>query len=753
MKGITKMLLAALMVLTIINPLMAASDDALLKMVPSDAVFCVRINQFNSSLGKMDQYLTGASPVPLAMMINMQLSGILGDPTLAAIDQNGTFMMVGIALDSKDVDMSLLVPMTDYQAFIKDNAACSPSGTEGVLLYKAANSGEKLAITAAPGGKYALVNSEENIAAMVTLQKQLASKTAKLAASLDADQAAQASSAPVWAYVNLARIYDLYGPKLLEEIEKAQQSMPQDAAMSDMMAINKRMMTEMVKTYFSQSDSATLALLPEQTVLNMDASFKAKDGSKMAGMFVANPQTETGFKLAGFADDNDAVNMVMKTNPQMIENFNNEMLAMMNTIAVDKSFTQDMEKIKALADKCLKAMGNEVFASFSYVAGQPPFRFREVIAVKEPDFFKKIGPEGIEAGNNIYKAPKIPATLNYTPGVEAYKDVPIDAIAIKFQAADSNDVAMGEIEKLYGPDGFTYYTAQKDKLAYIALGPDSKNILHSLIDTPADKAVGGDLQKAMTTLGTDAQKADMVASINVLKLFKGLMDIAGQMGGPFPNEMFAAMAKALNVPTQSCMAASSTIAKGKINSRIALPKQHLMEITTAAMAIQMQAMQQQTQGSTAGTAKPASSSAAPKDPLQEWVGKPAPDLKLTDLQGNKISLSELKGKKIMLDFWATWCPPCKAMIPSLIELRKNTNPEQLAMLAISDEPVDRLNKFAKDYKLNYTVISHDTERPAPYSDVQFLPTTVLIDSSGVIRHVILGSHELADLKAAIDGMQ
>ncbi|RKY06996.1 MAG: hypothetical protein DRP56_06495, partial [Planctomycetota bacterium] len=71
----------------------AANDDALLNTLPGDCMFCVRVNNFNESLGKLDSYLAGASPIPvsLAMMANMQLGAAIGDPMLTGIDQGGNF--------------------------------------------------------------------------------------------------------------------------------------------------------------------------------------------------------------------------------------------------------------------------------------------------------------------------------------------------------------------------------------------------------------------------------------------------------------------------------------------------------------------------------------------------------------------------------------------------------------------------------------------------------------------------------------
>jgi len=231
------------------------------------------------------------------------------------------------------------------------------------------------------------------------------------------------------------------------------------------------------------------------------------------------------------------------------------------------------------------------------------------------------------------------------------------------------------------------------------------------------------------------------------------------------------MAKAMDIQTQSCMAAGVRIADGKITSRVALPKQHLTEVITVAMQIQQQMTQHMVMlpeqdgmgggmmGGMAGQPESTSPFAAqtppaPRtDPLQAWVGQPTPDLKMTDLQGNAVSLADLKGKKIVLDFWATWCPPCKEMIPDLVALRQSYAPDQLVILGISNEPIDRLNKFAKDYQMNYPVVPHSGPMPDPYSKVTGLPTTFFIDSTGVIRHVLVGYHEKAEIKAAIDSLR
>src|SRR5210317_1305532 len=82
------------------------NDDTLLKMLPGDCMFCVRVNNFNGSLGKLDAYMAGASPIPvsLAMLANLQLGSMIGDPMLTGIDQGGDFALFAIPPQANDAE-------------------------------------------------------------------------------------------------------------------------------------------------------------------------------------------------------------------------------------------------------------------------------------------------------------------------------------------------------------------------------------------------------------------------------------------------------------------------------------------------------------------------------------------------------------------------------------------------------------------------------------------------------------------------
>ncbi len=129
----------------------------------------------------------------------------------------------------------------------------------------------------------------------------------------------------------------------------------------------------------------------------------------------------------------------------------------------------------------------------------------------------------------------------------------------------------------------------------------------------------------------------------------------------------------------------------------------------------------------------------------------APDFVLTDTQGNQTKLSDYRGKVVILDFWATWCPPCRRGIPDLVELQK-TYKKNLAVIGISLDTDSKSDvvPFMKQYGINYKVVYGDNEVVQKYGNIQSIPTTFIIDQKGKIITSYIGLQQKETLKNQID---
>jgi peroxiredoxin len=113
------------------------------------------------------------------------------------------------------------------------------------------------------------------------------------------------------------------------------------------------------------------------------------------------------------------------------------------------------------------------------------------------------------------------------------------------------------------------------------------------------------------------------------------------------------------------------------------------------------------------------------------IGKPAPDFSLPSLGGKKVSLSEYKGKAVFLNFWATWCPPCKDEMPSMEKIYREQKGRGLEILAVSiDKGSKEVEAFKKEYGLTFPILLDPDNLVAALYELAFVPTTYLIDRSG-----------------------
>lgn len=134
-------------------------------------------------------------------------------------------------------------------------------------------------------------------------------------------------------------------------------------------------------------------------------------------------------------------------------------------------------------------------------------------------------------------------------------------------------------------------------------------------------------------------------------------------------------------------------------------------------------------------AQGAAAAPAPGGGVCDAGAKVAPAFTLKDMNGTDVSLADYKGKVVLLNFWATWCGPCKYEIPSFIKLQDKYRDQGVAFLGLSvDDPVEKLKPFADKYGINYPLLvglGHEDIQDA-YGPIYGIPITVLIDRGGKV---------------------
>lgn len=569
-----------------------ASGDELLKMVPANSLFCVRVNNFDYTLSRIDRFLAGVSPMPMgaSMMARMQIAGALGDAALNNVNTGGSFAIFGVIMPGKsaatnpmaDIFIGGLIPVTDFRKFVSDNPNCGQPDANGV---------SKITVTwivkpvVTQVGNYALLSSSDNYDNLVAMAKSISNaKAAGLADTLDADEAQKAVKEPIWAYGNLQQASKVFASLVSARIEQMKMIMAQGPGVNLTAVMN--MYVEILQTLMKETKSLSITVNPKPTVLNITKTIYAVPGTDMANMFTPDPRAQQENKLLGYLEDGAMMNFAGNMNMPFWKKFNDKFVDLLVAVAGQSMTAEDTANMKTLTADMMDSLAGPMACSLSIdPKTTPPFDITCAVAVADADKFNKVIEESsrmFNSGGAIAELCKnlgmeISFTLN--PGVETYKGVSIDSAKLVIKAADANSPQAQMMNMMYG-GGFDYRWAMVDGLWVCKIGGDMEAGIHQLIDTAragGPKQIPAEIKSALQLL-PDAPEAEFLATYNYLRVFKMAAALA-----PVPMPQF-------DIPTKSNINFAVKVENGKILIDIALPKEHLTEMMTAFQMMMQQKM-------------------------------------------------------------------------------------------------------------------------------------------------------------------
>ncbi len=652
---------AALLVLFIATTLQAqtttkSSADELLRIVPAESLFCVRINNFDYTLSRIDQFIAGVSPIPMgtSMLVRMQFAQLFGSPQLQGINMGGTFAIFGTLAPGEPIQpnqlLSILVPVTDYKQFVSGNPNVGPPDEKGVSKIIGVGG----LVTQA--GNFALIKPPGSYDKLVKLAKSIKERrTAGLTTALDAAEAKNAMEQPIWIYGNIQQVSRTLGPLLLGTLQqmKTMTTATQATPMGPMGSPEKMMdiYIKLLETLIKETKSLSIALNPKPSVLNITKTVTAMPGTDMAGIFVADTSATKENKLLGYLEDGAVMNMAARMNTPCCKKFYDKSFDLFAPIFADNITPQQIAKMKTLTADAIDSLGGPVVVSFSTDAKRkPPCALKYVAEVKDTGKFDKVIQESMQMWSeqalaDFYKSLGMQASFTFKRAADSYKGVSIDSAKLVMKSTDPNSPQAQMLAAMYGA-GVEYRWAMVDGLCVFAIGGDADSAVRSLIDqvkAGGPKQIPSEMKAALALL-PDAGKADVMGTFNYVRVLKMLPAMMGaMMPVPMPEVDF---------PTKSNIVFAGNIGSGKLTFGITIPKQHLVEI----MAAFKMMMQQQTQLQT-----------------QPVPGQPTmqPDVNKARVRATKVNLRLLHGAVVQFKLQTGRFPTEEEGLTALVEQPSN----------------------------------------------------------------------------------
>ena len=598
-------IITLLITLTLSSVIQAQDNDPLLNMIPSKTLFCIRINDLNNTLNQMDQFLAGASPIPIgtSMLVKAQLIELLGNPQLNGLNMNGSFALFGAISTNQanqndpmpSVSIGLLVPVTDYKQLIENNPNCMQPDDKGVSRITINNNPVALIKQVE---NYALAGRINDYDILVSLAEQITSSDMESIASIiDPSDAKLAVEEPVWIYGNIQQTSITFGPLLINAIENMKKSvgnMEQTNSGISSTSIQNimNMYISIIETLMKEVKSLSLTINPKSDVLTITNSITAVPGTKMAKMFASSPSIENN--LLPYLDDGAMMNFAFTLNSPLWKDALDFQINLLSIMSGENSNSEDNQKLRSIAEKAISCVkGPAVYSFFSEADIKPPFKGKYIIAIKDEKQYDQLIDEASELIKNlgvmdIYKNMGLDSSFTINRNVETYKGISIDSAKFSMKAADSESPQAQMITSMYG-DGFDYRWGMVNGLFACTIGSDADKTIQKLIDniqSNGTKQLGSETKAALSLL-PGADKADFLAMVNVLRFINLVTSMMSS------TMMVPVQIPQVDVPSKSNIVIAGKTNDGNLRIDVVLPKVHLQEIMTAILTIQQKMMLQQ----------------------------------------------------------------------------------------------------------------------------------------------------------------
>jgi hypothetical protein len=325
-------------------------------------------------------------------------------------------------------------------------------------------------------------------------------------------------------------------------------------------------------------------------VLRIKGSLAAKPDTEMAKLLTADATLPKENKLIAQLEDGAAVTVAAKVDKASMEKLSKIGMSFMKAACTgEPNAMGEMTKWEQLCKDSADSMGQVLaFSLMTNTGGKPPFEVEYIVEIKDKQKFDKMFDESAElmktgAFAQMYKSMGIETSFDVKRGTGEHNGVTIDSAKLTMKVMDMNSPEAQMIQAMYG-EGFEYRMAYANGLYLVAVGGDPDANIRKMIDSVkagADKQSGAEIAAAMALLG-NTKDADFVGTLNYIRLMAMVTSLA-PMPIPIPFDQ---------IPTKSNIAFAGKADNGKLTADVAVPKEHIMEISTG-MQMLMQQMQQQ----------------------------------------------------------------------------------------------------------------------------------------------------------------